>query len=179
MTYVLSDIHGNLRRFESIMAQINLQPDDTLYVLGDVIDRYPDGIKILRRIMQMPNAKMLIGNHEYMMLKAIGHCKDVAEEKENTNWRQRKIWYRNGGMVTHEQLKHYRKDTRSKSSTSFGSCRLISRLRSTASNISSSMPLPRKTIWQTIGTARTIKTVVNLPYGRDGTKPVLFPGDMC
>ena len=113
MTYVLSDIHGNLRRFESIMAQINLKPDDTLYILGDVIDRYPDGIKILRQIMQMPNAKMLIGNHEYMMLKAIGHCKDVAEEKENTNWRQRKIWYRNGGMVTHEQLKHYRKDTRS------------------------------------------------------------------
>lgn len=79
MTYVLSDIHGNLRRFESIMAQINLQPDDTLYVLGDVIDRYPDGIKILRQIMQMPNAKMLIGNHEYMMLKAIGHCKDAKD----------------------------------------------------------------------------------------------------
>ena len=53
-------------------------------MLGDVIDRYPDGIKILRQIMQMPNAKMLIGNHEYMMLKAIGHCKDAAEEKENT-----------------------------------------------------------------------------------------------
>ena len=33
MTYVLSDIHGNLRRFESIMAQINLQPDDTLMYL--------------------------------------------------------------------------------------------------------------------------------------------------
>ena len=60
----------------------------------------------------MPNARMLIGNHEYMMLKAIGHCKDAAEEKENTNWRQRRHWYRNGGMVTHEQLKHYRKDTR-------------------------------------------------------------------
>lgn len=29
MTYVLSDIHGNLRRFESIMKQIDLQPDDT------------------------------------------------------------------------------------------------------------------------------------------------------
>lgn len=68
MTYVLSDIHGNLRRFESIMKQINLQSDDTLYVLGDVVDRYPDGIKILRRIMKMPNARMLMGNHEYMML---------------------------------------------------------------------------------------------------------------
>ena len=71
MTYVLSDIHGNLRRFESVMAQINLQADDTLYVLGDVIDRYAGGIKILRQIMRMPNAKMLIGNHEYMMLNAI------------------------------------------------------------------------------------------------------------
>ena len=55
MTYVLSDIHGNLRRFESIMKQINLQADDTLYILGDIVDRNPDGIKILRRIMKMPN----------------------------------------------------------------------------------------------------------------------------
>lgn len=74
MTYVLSDIHGSLPRFESIMAQINLQAEDTLYVLGDVIDRYPDGIKILRRIMQMPNAKMLIGNHEYMLLAVRRNC---------------------------------------------------------------------------------------------------------
>lgn len=35
----MSDIHGNLRRFDSIMEQINLQPDDTLYILGDVVDR--------------------------------------------------------------------------------------------------------------------------------------------
>ena len=61
MTYVLSDIHGNLQRFKSIMALINLQTNDTLYVLGDVIDRYAGGIKILRQIMRMPNAEMLIG----------------------------------------------------------------------------------------------------------------------
>lgn len=114
MTYVLSDIHGNLRRFESILKQINLQSDDTLYVLGDVVDRYPDGIKILRRIMKMPNVRMLIGNHEYMMLNAIGHCRDAAEEKENTNWKQRRLWYRNGGHTTHEQLKHIRKEYRAK-----------------------------------------------------------------
>ena len=60
MIYVLSDIHGQKRRFESIMKQINLQPEDTLYVLGDVIDRNPDGIKILRKLMAMPNVKMLL-----------------------------------------------------------------------------------------------------------------------
>lgn len=105
MIYVLSDIHGNLQRFESIMKQINLQPDDTLYILGDVVDRNPDGIKILRRIMKMPNTKMLIGNHEYMMLNAVGHCKNAAEEKENTNWKQRRLWYNNGGRITHDRLK--------------------------------------------------------------------------
>ena len=71
MTYVLSDIHGNMPNFKSILKQIDLQPEDTLYILGDVIDRYPEGIRILRMIMAMPNAKMLLGNHEYMMLKAI------------------------------------------------------------------------------------------------------------
>ena len=45
MTYVLSDIHGNMANFKSILQQIDLQPEDTLYVLGDVVDRYPDGIR--------------------------------------------------------------------------------------------------------------------------------------
>ena len=61
MTYVVSDIHGNLPQFRSILKQIRLQPGDTLYILGDVIDRHPDGIRILRMIMGMPNAKMLLG----------------------------------------------------------------------------------------------------------------------
>lgn len=112
MTYVMSDIHGNLKRFESIMEQINLQPEDTLYILGDVVDRFPYGIKILRTIMKMPNVKMLLGNHEYMMLGAIGHCKDAADERENANWKQRRIWYRNGGGITHEYLKHIKKEYR-------------------------------------------------------------------
>ena len=71
MIYVMSDIHGQKRRFDSVMKQINLQPEDTLYVLGDVIDRNPDGIKILRQIMAMSNAKMLLGNHELMMMDAL------------------------------------------------------------------------------------------------------------
>lgn len=71
MIYVMSDIHGHKRRFDSVMKQINLRPEDTLYVLGDVVDRNPDGIKILRQIMAMPNVKMVLGNHELMMLEAI------------------------------------------------------------------------------------------------------------
>ena len=102
MIYVLSDIHGQKRRFESIMKQINLQPEDTLYVLGDVIDRNPDGIKILRKLMAMPNVKMLLGNHEHMMLDALYY----EHQDYAFGWQFRKeqrldIWYQNGGGITH------------------------------------------------------------------------------
>ena len=108
MIYILSDIHGNQRRFNSIMAQINLQPSDTLYVLGDVIDRHPGGIRILRQLMAMPNAKMLLGNHEYMMLRALGQPYDDNVDTGTALAH----WYRNGGNVTHTRFKFLRKTTR-------------------------------------------------------------------
>lgn len=57
MIYVMSDIHGHRRRFDSVMKQINLQPEDTLYILGDVIDRNPDGIRILQQLRAMPKPR--------------------------------------------------------------------------------------------------------------------------
>ena len=68
MIYVMSDIHGNAIRFNSIMEQIDLQPEDTLYILGDVIDRYPDGIRILRLLMSMPNVQMLLSVRRYSII---------------------------------------------------------------------------------------------------------------
>lgn len=113
MIYVLSDIHGHKRRFDSIMNQINLQPEDTLYVLGDVIDRNPDGIKILRQLMKMPNVKMILGNHEHMMLDALYF--EYKEYEFGWQFRQERrleLWYQNGGWVTHNYLKHIRKSVR-------------------------------------------------------------------
>ena len=104
MIYVMSDIHGNLKNFNSIMEHIKLKESDTLYILGDVIDRYPYGIKILRKIMKMPNAKMLLGNHEYMMLQAIGNPEINPTALE--------LWYCNGGKCTHDYLIDIRKDIR-------------------------------------------------------------------
>ena len=113
MIYVMSDIHGQKRRFDSVMKQINLQPEDTLYVLGDVIDRNPDGIKILRQIMAMSNAKMLLGNHELMMMNALYYPPPEDEEwPEYYYERKQSLWYRNGGEITHNYLKHIKKTVR-------------------------------------------------------------------
>lgn len=52
-----------------MLEKIHFSEEDTLILLGDVIDRGPDGIALLLEIMEMPNAIMLLGNHEYMMLQ--------------------------------------------------------------------------------------------------------------
>lgn len=51
------------------MKKIAFSDNDRLYILGDVVDRGPDGIALLQEIMEMPNVTMLLGNHEYMMLQ--------------------------------------------------------------------------------------------------------------
>lgn len=106
----MGDIHGNMRRFDSVLKQIKLQPEDTLYVLGDVIDRHPDGVRILRRLMAMPNVRVLLGNHEYMMLRALNEPYDQGEAPNLEECRF--LWYRNGGEVTHRYWKRIRKTLR-------------------------------------------------------------------
>lgn len=76
MHYVLSDIHGDSAAFDAILAMIDLKENDSLYILGDVIDRGPDGIELLQRIRRMQNTTLLLGNHEYMMIDALRHPKD-------------------------------------------------------------------------------------------------------
>ena len=91
MTYVMSDIHGDLDKYRSIMDQINLKDTDHLYVLGDVIDRYPYGLDILYELRDMPNVTVLLGNHEKMCYEAM-----VSENDSKTL----PTWIKNGGQVT-------------------------------------------------------------------------------
>lgn len=98
MIYVMSDIHGNLSRFKSVMRQIRLKKDDHLYILGDCIDRFADGVAILKEMQAKPNVTILLGNHEHMMLQAL-----TLEHPENLYMRR---WYWNGGDVTHARFKH-------------------------------------------------------------------------
>lgn len=67
--YVMSDIHGDLDRFYAMLKAIRFSDEDVLYILGDVVDRGPHGIKLLQEIMNLPNVVMLLGNHEYMMMQ--------------------------------------------------------------------------------------------------------------
>lgn len=97
MTYVISDIHGRRDRFHDILNRIHFSGSDTLYVLGDVIDRNADGIAILSEIIDAGNIVMLLGNHEYMMLNVM---RAAAEGNEERLMEDLWLWYLNGGEIT-------------------------------------------------------------------------------
>lgn len=82
-TYVVSDLHGEAELFHKLLDQIRFSEEDHLYILGDVIDRGPDGITLLQEIMATPNIILLLGNHEYMMLK---YFSSEATETEVRRW---------------------------------------------------------------------------------------------
>ena len=95
MTYCLSDIHGEILKWQDMLKLIQFSDEDTMYVLGDVIDRNPHGIEILQDIMKRPNIHMIIGNHEDMMLKTLG---------KHNEYHARRLWQQNGGGSTYREM---------------------------------------------------------------------------
>ena len=53
MIYVMSDLHGEYEKYKAMLDKIQLRDEDTLFVLGDVIDRGNQGIRILLDMMNI------------------------------------------------------------------------------------------------------------------------------
>ena len=68
-TYACSDLHGRLDLLKQI--QDFLQPDDTVYFLGDAGDRGPNPWETIKAVAQDKRFIYLKGNHEDMLVKAM------------------------------------------------------------------------------------------------------------
>ena len=62
--YVLTDIHGCSKVLNLLLEH---KPADTrLVFLGDAVDRGPDPLGVIGKIMSYPNVVLLHGNHDAM-----------------------------------------------------------------------------------------------------------------
>ncbi len=84
-TYVTADIHGEYDKFERLLERIDLKDEDTLFILGDILDRGPHPIKIIRKVLVMPNVYCMIGNHELMALECMDFLlQEITDESIET-----------------------------------------------------------------------------------------------
>ena len=104
--YVISDIHGQNELFYELLKTIHFTKSDTLYILGDCIDKGPGSIDLLKYIRTKKNIHLIKGNHEAMMLESL------QIQKSDSTVTDKIVcyldWLRNGGSNTLEQ---YRAET--------------------------------------------------------------------
>ncbi len=70
--YVAGDLHGCEDKYIKMIEEvIKLSDRDKLYLLGDVLDRGPEPIRILQDVMQRKNVELILGNHEKFALDVL------------------------------------------------------------------------------------------------------------
>lgn len=110
--YVMSDIHGDFEAYKKMLTKIEFnkfENNDILYIAGDVVDRGPGSIKILKHIMKNQNKiTMLMGNHEDLMIRELEIIINESNKFENMIKNHKVydeiingIWFRNGGQETY------------------------------------------------------------------------------
>ena len=95
--------------FMELLEAINFKETDTLYVLGDVLDRGPHPIKVLRKLMEMPNAICMVGNHELIALECLKFLmKEITdmsiEELDEEMLDNMVTWQYNGSKSTIDEF---------------------------------------------------------------------------
>ncbi len=106
MVYVMSDIHGQFEKYISMLEKINFSDDDTLYILGDVVDRGDGVIELLNDMMLRSNVYPIIGNHDFIALDILGRLaveitEDNCESHVDISLVQDLLdWQMNGGQST-------------------------------------------------------------------------------
>jgi bis(5'-nucleosyl)-tetraphosphatase (symmetrical) len=72
--YLIGDVQGCDAALAQLLQRIDFSPSrDTLYLLGDLVNRGPDSAGVLRRLMGYgASARCLLGNHDLHLL-AVAH----------------------------------------------------------------------------------------------------------
>ena len=119
MIYVMSDIHGEYDKYLHILEKIAFSDDDSLFVLGDVVDRGPEPIRVLRDMASRDNVYLVKGNHEAMASYVLHKLNvEITEDNASSHIDSELMqmimeWQHNGGYITMKQFRALSADKKS------------------------------------------------------------------
>ena len=77
---VIGDLHGDIKKWERVEEYLKKHPTTKVYILGDAIDRGKDGLRILRRIMELSlngRVEYIPGNHDINVYRYLRFDKNL------------------------------------------------------------------------------------------------------
>ncbi len=110
MIYVMSDLHGEFAAYLAMMIKIGFSARDTVYVLGDVIDRGSGGVDLLLSMKETPGVVPLIGNHESLALPIMKAMRDGVPFDKIEKTKAYRVWEAVGGGPTAAAFSSLKKD---------------------------------------------------------------------
>lgn len=101
-TVVISDLHGNLDKWNMAKETLNENPKRKLIIEGDAMDRGQFGVEILMQIKDLCDkgrAEYIPGNHDVFAYNYLA-TKGSMFEDTGTHSKAKVLWELNGGKVT-------------------------------------------------------------------------------
>lgn len=106
---VISDIHGNLEKWNCVKQALKENPKRKLIIEGDAMDRGPYGVEILMQIKDLCDkgkAEYLPGNHDVFAYNTL-RTQGTKYENNSSVESDRKTWERNGGKITMQAFENF------------------------------------------------------------------------
>ena len=115
MYYVMSDIHGEYDKFLKMLEIIHFSDEDTLFILGDIIDRGEKSVELLQDLSMRFNVYPIFGNHELMALSILKKLyleinNDTLSILNEQFIEELNNWLLNGGQTTLDGFKKLSKE---------------------------------------------------------------------
>ena len=76
---IIGDIHGCIDELKMLIQKLELQQDDHLYFIGDLIDRGPDSVGVVKYVKALSEdyaVVLILGNHEEKFLRYLQHLEN-------------------------------------------------------------------------------------------------------
>jgi diadenosine tetraphosphatase ApaH/serine/threonine PP2A family protein phosphatase len=80
-TLFIGDVHGCYDELMELVNHIRLTPDDHLYFVGDLINKWPKSLEVVEFVRNRPNTWCVLGNHEYFSFPDEKMMQDIRDDK--------------------------------------------------------------------------------------------------
>lgn len=114
MNYYISDIHGQYDAFKKLLEKIDFKKNDTLYIVGGLIDYGHNSIELLQDLMVRTNVFPVMGSHEFALLRFLKNMeKKAAGEAISPKANEAMLaWFGDGGAETAQKVMELSEDDR-------------------------------------------------------------------
>ena len=77
--YAIGDIQGCFNEFKQLLEKINFSThNDQLWLVGDLVNRGPDSLKVLQYITELPKQPIIVlGNHDLHLLAVASGARKI------------------------------------------------------------------------------------------------------